>query len=101
LDHLADFRAAGESNLVDIRMLDDGRSGFTGAGDDIDDAGRQLRFLDDAGQQQRRKRRRLRGLKDDGVAARQGRSNLPSPATPSGCGTRPGKAYSSLSAQPA
>ena len=46
-----------------------------GAGDQVDDAGRQV--LEGAGQHQGRERRQLRGLADDAVAGRQRRRNLP------------------------
>ena len=84
-----------------------------GPGDDVDDAGRQVGLAADVGEEERGQRRRRGGLEDDRVAgARAGaifQASISSgkfhgmiwAATPSGRATRPGNAYSSLSAQPA
>ena len=48
-----------------------------GAGDDVDDAGRQLGLLADLGEQQRGERRGLGRLEHDGVAGRERRRDLP------------------------
>ena len=45
LDDFADFGGAGEGDLGGERMVDHGGSGFAGAGDDVDDAGRQAGVL--------------------------------------------------------
>ena len=47
------------------------------AGDDVDDAGRQLGLLAHLGEEQRRERRRLGGLEHDGVAGGERRRDLP------------------------
>ena len=44
-DQLADVGRTGERNLVDVGMVDDGRTGVARAGDDIDHPFRQFRFL--------------------------------------------------------
>ena len=51
------------------------RADVAGAGEQVDDAGRQV--LEAAGQRQGRERRQLRGLADDAVAGRQRRRELP------------------------
>ena len=46
-DDLADLGAAGERDLVDVRVRDDRRAGrFADARDDVDDAGRQPRLVE-------------------------------------------------------
>ena len=76
-DHLADLGRAGERDLVDVAVLDQRPAGLAGAGDDVDDAGREVGLLADLGEQQRRQRRGLGGLQHDGVAAGQRRRDLP------------------------
>jgi hypothetical protein len=44
------------------------------AGDDVDDAGRQVGLLADLGEEQRGQRRRLGRLEDDGVAGGERRA---------------------------
>src|SRR5690606_39030943 len=61
-DALADRGRAGEGDLVDPRVADDGGTGRPRAGDDVDDAGRQLGLLEQVGEQQRRQWRGLRRL---------------------------------------
>ena len=51
--------------------------GVAGAGDDVDDARRQVGLLADLGEQQRGQRRGLGRLEHDGVAAGQRRGDLP------------------------
>ena len=53
------------------------RAGGAGARHDVDDAGRQVGLLQDLGEDQRRQRRRLGGLEDDGVAGRERGGDLP------------------------
>ena len=76
-DHLADLGRPGERDLVDVRVLDQRAAGVAGAGDDVDDAGRQVGLLADLGEQQRGQRRRLGRLEHDGVAAGERRRDLP------------------------
>jgi predicted small secreted protein len=76
-------------------------AGVAGAGDDVDDAGRQVGLLADLGEEQRGQRRGLGRLEDHGVAAGQRRGDLPREhqqrevprddlaATPSGRGSGP------------
>ena len=53
------------------------RPGLAGAGDDVDDAGRQVGLLADVGEQQRGERRGLRGLEHHGVAGGERGRDLP------------------------
>ena len=76
-DRPADPGGAGEGDLVDVRVLDERLAGRAGAGDDVDDARRQVGLLADLGEQQRGERRGLGRLQDDGVAAGQRRGDLP------------------------
>jgi hypothetical protein len=50
-DDLADFGRAGEGDLVDARMIDDGGAGIALAGDDVDHALGQADALADFGEQ--------------------------------------------------
>jgi ParB family chromosome partitioning protein len=52
-------------------------AGVAGAGDDVDDARRQVGLLADLGEEQRGQRRGLGRLEHDGVAAGQRRGDLP------------------------
>ena len=70
-------RRAGERDLVDVGVLDQGLAGGTGAGDDVDHARGQVGLLADLGEQQRGERRRLGRLEHHGVARRQRRRDLP------------------------
>ena len=56
---------------------DQRRPGGAGAGDDVDHARRQVGLLADLGEQQRRQRRGLGRLEDDGVAGRERGRDLP------------------------
>ena len=76
-DRLAHLGRAGERDLVDVPVLDDGAAGVAGAGHDVDDAGRQVGLLADLGEQQRGQRGGLGRLEDDGVAGGQRRRDLP------------------------
>ena len=77
LDLLADFGAAGERDLREVLVRDERCPGAAVAGDDVDDARRQPRLLEDLAEPQGRERRRLRGLQHDGVAACERWRNLP------------------------
>ena len=77
LDRLADLGRAGERDLVDARVLDERGAGAAVAGDDVDDAGRQLGLADDVAEEQRGQRRRLGRLQHDGVPGRERRRDLP------------------------
>ena len=46
----ADFGRAGEGNFVDVGMRNEGFAGGAVAGDDIDDASREINFLADFGE---------------------------------------------------
>jgi hypothetical protein len=76
-DLAADLGRPRERHLVDARVLDEGPAGVAGAGDDVDDAGRQVGLPADLGERQRGERRGLGRLEDDRVAAGQGRRDLP------------------------
>ena len=73
----SDFGRTGERDLVHVRMLDQRLAGRAVAGDDVDHAGGQARFLANFREGQRRQRREFRGLQHDGVSGRQCRRNLP------------------------
>ena len=77
LDRLADLGRARERDLVDVRVRDERGAGAAVAGDDVDDARRQLRLAQDVAEEQRGQRRRLGRLEHDGVAARERRRDLP------------------------
>ena len=77
LDLLPHLGRAGERDLVDVLALDERGAGATVAGDDVDDAGRELRLAEDVGEEECRERGRLGGLEDHGVAAGQRRRDLP------------------------
>ncbi len=77
LDLLADLGRAGERDLVDVAVLDERLTDRGAAGDDVDDAGREVALRDDLGERQCRQRRRLGGLQHDRVARRERRGDLP------------------------
>src|SRR3712207_3083486 len=77
LDVLADRGGAGEGDLVDALGAHERGAGAAVAGQDRDDAGRQLGLLADLGEQQRGQRRGLGRLEDGRVAARQRGRELP------------------------
>ena len=54
LDRLADLGRARERDLVDVLVLDERGARAAVAGDDVDDAGRQLRLAQDVAEEQRR-----------------------------------------------
>src|SRR5215208_418881 len=58
-------------------VLHERRSRRAVAGDDVDDARRQLGLAEHVAEEERAERRRLRGLQHDGVAAREGGRDLP------------------------
>ena len=58
-------------------VIDERAAGRAVAGDDVDDAGRQFRLLEDLGQHEGTQRRRLGRLQDAGVARGQGRREFP------------------------
>ena len=112
LDRLADLGRAGERDLVDVGVDERGARAAV-AGDDVDDARRQLGLA-----QTSQKSSAVSGVVSAGFsttvfpAASAGaifHASISSgkfhgmiwPATPSGLGVRFGNAYSSLSAQPA
>ncbi len=76
LDRLADLGRAGEGDLVDV-ALDERGAGAAVAGDDVDDAGRQLGLAEDVAEEERRERRRLGRLEHDGVPGRERGRDLP------------------------
>ena len=77
LDRLPDLGRAGERDLGDPLAPHEVRTGRSVAGDDVDDAGRDLRLAADVGEEQRGERRRLGGLEDDGVPAGERGRDLP------------------------
>jgi hypothetical protein len=76
-DDAADFGRAGEGQLVDARVVDDGFAHAAVAGDDVDHAGRHAGLLADLGEQQRAQRGELGRLEDDGVTGGQRRGDFP------------------------
>src|SRR6185436_3842744 len=77
LDLLPHLGRAGERDLVDVLALDERGAGATVAGDDVDDAGWQLRLAEDVGEEECRERGGLGGLEHHGVAAGQRSRDLP------------------------
>jgi hypothetical protein len=76
-DLSADGSRTGESDLVDSGVFHQQRAGLAVAGQNADDAGGQLRFLDELGKEERVERC-LRGRLDDhGAAREQRRRQLP------------------------
>ena len=76
-DGAADCRRPGERDFVDTGVVDEKLPGVASAGDDVDDALRQVGLLQDLREQQRRERSGLRGLQYDGVAGGQRGRDLP------------------------
>ena len=76
-DLLADLGRAGERDLVDVRVLDDGAAGFPCPRQDVDDSRREVGLLADLREEQRSERCRLGGLEDHGVAAGERGCDLP------------------------
>ncbi len=75
---LPDLGRAGEADLRHVRMLDEPRTHDRAlAGEDVDDALGDARLERELAEPQRRQRRQLCRLENDGVAARQRRSELP------------------------
>ena len=74
-DPLAGRDRAGERDAVDALVGDDPLADVAGAGEQVDDAGRQV--LEARREHQRRERRQLRRLADDGVAGRERGRELP------------------------
>ncbi len=66
-----------KATLSTSGWLDERLPGAARAGDDVDDAGRQVGLLADLGEEQRGQRRGLGRLEHDGVAARERRGDLP------------------------
>ena len=113
-DLFPDLGRAGEGDLVDSRMGDEGGAGLAGAGDDVDDAVGEAGVLEESA----RGAGRCSGVVSAGLrttvfpqasagaifhaAMRSGKFHgMICAATPSGRGLRPGNANSSLSAHPA
>ena len=76
-DDAANFGGTGECNLVDPRMLNDGRAGSTVAVDDVQHALGQPNLVRNLGEGQRGERRVLRWLNHDSASRRQRRRYLP------------------------
>ena len=75
---LAGRGVAGERDLVDAWMFDEGLTdAAAAAGDDVQHARRQTDFFGDLAERERGERRLTRRFQDDGVAGRQCRRNLP------------------------
>ena len=66
-----------KATLSTSGWADERLAGGAGAGDDVDDARRQVGLLADLGEEQRGQRRGLGRLEHDGVAAGQRRGDLP------------------------
>ena len=77
LDRLADLGRPRERDLVDALVRDERRARRAVAGDDVDDARRELGLAAHIGEEERRQRRRLRGLQHDRVARCERRRDLP------------------------
>ena len=78
LDDLGRIDVAGEGDLVDVGMRDQGGAGrLAEAVDDVDDAGGEAGLDGQLADPQGGQRRLLGGLHHDGVAAGQGRAPLP------------------------
>src|SRR5580765_8492076 len=77
-DRLADFHAAGESDLVDIGMSDDRCAGdFSPSSDNVDHAGRKAGVGETGRQRERGQRRLLRRLQHRRAAGADRRRELP------------------------
>ena len=77
-DQPANFRRAGEGNLVHALMRRErGAGGFAEPGDDVDHAFGQTGFEQQFAQAQRREGRLLGGLEDDAVSGGEGGAELP------------------------
>ena len=76
-DDLAHLGRAGESELVDVRMVDDGRAGVAESGDDVDHTFGQVGFGENLRQVHGGDGRGLGRLKHAGVSAGQGGSEFP------------------------
>ena len=76
-DLAAHLGRAGEGHLVDAGVLDERPARLAGAGDDVDDTGRQLGLPADVGEGEGRERRGLGRLEDHRVAGGEGRRDLP------------------------
>ena len=76
-DDAADLGRAGESDLVDAGMIDDGRARLAVAVHEVHDARRQADLVHDLGERHRGERRELGGLEHQRVAARERRRDLP------------------------
>ena len=76
-DRLAHLGGPGERDLVDAGVLDERAARVARAGDDVDDARRQVGLPADVGEQQRGERRGLGRLEHHGVARRERRRDLP------------------------
>ena len=77
LDGFSHGSGTREGDFRGQRMIDDGGSGFAGAGDEIDDARWQARVLQHRGEFERGDRRRFRRLEDDRITGGEGRGDFP------------------------
>ena len=78
LDDLADVGGAGKGDFVNVGMVHQLGAGRAEAGDDVDDAGRQVGLLDQFGQFQCGERGRLGRLEHHAIPCRQCRREFPS-----------------------
>ena len=76
-DQLADLGAAGEGDLVDVRVLGERGAGVAVARDDVQDAGRDAGLERELAEAQRAERRLLGRLEDDRAAGGERRADLP------------------------
>ena len=73
----ANFRRTGERNLIDIGMIDERAASFAGAGEDVNHAIGQFRFLQNLGEMKSSDGSSLGWLQDTGVSASKRGSQLP------------------------
>ena len=112
-NELADCGRAGEGNLVDVAVIDQARTRGTGAGNDVEHPGgspasaaSEAKINADSGVVSAGFSTTVLPVASAGATFQAsiiiGKFHgITWPATPSGCGSRPGNAYSSLSAHPA
>ena len=87
LDALADFVAAGEQHDVDVGIAHQRLAGFAVAVDQVDDARRKARFLEQLDEALADGRRVLRRLEDDRVAFDAGSARASTAARRTGSST--------------
>ena len=76
-DRASNFRRSGERDLIDVGMLDQCLAGYAVSGNNVDDSGRQARFLTDSSEREGGERCEFSRLQDDSVSSRKGRGDFP------------------------